>query len=558
MSNQTIRPMRDELRNHPYARVFVLLLLTVLALLGVSALSWCDCGCDCDGSSASPQQIATQKELEVTTVIFATHNVLQPVWPGYPANETIHASMVGQIGSHPDHVTLTYTPPPGATDVSYSKPPDEVRPDGTLVWNNVPTHAGSSPNYYVSGKITVYFDAPKLPEGQTSTKFTTTASTILPNGDQHNGSLVTTLEYPYASHSTSPVAQPVEIQPGPQPQTDYYLWHFETHSGVVGLRLTTQLCEQWAAVTDPSKAFIAVRFPLLNATPPYTDSYSLPVVFSSAYSPTLALQDERTWPSTTLLTVPLQYRPEYHTFVNAELPWEDDERWFALGVKQSTSISCPQGMDLPAGKWGIFGHLWLEFRGQSCANCTLPVYLCYEGQELPSLASAAARASGVTAASYQGWGITCLGPILVPLEDYSPPMPFYLYGTYSTVVTPTQQVRFLHHLYRGLGTAPQATLSVSSTLHASWGFYECTEPGEPLVPIQQPISLAQWQSRTFCIVGTVPADAHGPHSLTITATPVTNPSQVAQVSDVLWVGDWEEPPPPPRWYYIRFPVVIIQ
>jgi hypothetical protein len=457
-------------------------------------------------------------------------------------------------------MTIAYKPPDGVSNVNFSKPPDQKLPDGTYVWNNVPTHTWPphNPDSYVPDSITVFYDAPQLPAGETTTKMTSTASITAPNGDTDTTTMVTWVKDWFKS-SSAPIAsgETTETQTAPQ-AGNYYRWYIGTGSTVGGVRLTTQLCEQWAAVTDPSKAFIAVRFPLLNATPPYTDSYSLPVVFSSAYSPTLALQDERTWPSTTLLTVPLQYRPEYHTFVNAELPWEDDERWFALGVKQSTSISCPQGMDLPAGKWGIFGHLWLEFRGQSCANCTLPVYLCYEGQELPSLASAAARASGVTAASYQGWGITCLGPILVPLEDYSPPMPFYLYGTYSTVVTPTQQVRFLHHLYRGLGTAPQATLSVSSTLHASWGFYECTEPGEPLVPIQQPISLAQWQSRTFCIVGTVPADAHGPHSLTITATPVTNPSQVAQVSDVLWVGDWEEPPPPPRWYYIRFPVVIIQ
>jgi hypothetical protein len=483
MRHKTTRAMRDALRGHPYVPVFVWLLSTVLALVAVSALSWCDCGCSCDGSSASPVQVATTRESRLEVNIFSLNNASNKILPGERVWESATGSWTGEPGTHPDHVILTYTPPAGATNLDFSVPPDEKREGGTYVWNNVSTHefATGTPGYYVTDPIRVFYDAPLLPQGKTEMNITSTSSVTTADGTQHTASHTNLVEgLGKSSSALMASGGPADARPAPQTD-DYYLWRFGTHSDVAGLRLTTELCEGWAAVTDPSKFFIGVRFPLLNATPPYTDSYSLPVMTTSAYSPTLRVQDERTWPSHTLLSVPLKYRPEYHTFLNAELPWKDTERWFALGVEPGTSIACPQGMDLPAGRWAILGDLWLDLGGQldACANCILPVYLCYDGQQLPSLASVAARASGLAVSSYRGWGITCLGPVLVPIEDYSPPMPFYLYDTYSLVVTPTQQVRFSHQVYRGAGTVPQVTLSISSTLDASWGIYEAGHRPRP-------------------------------------------------------------------------------
>jgi hypothetical protein len=145
--------------------------------------------------------------------------------------------------------------------------------------------------------------------------------------------------------------------------------------------------------------------------------------------------------ATSILTVPLEYKFETLGFMESELPWAVGEHWMALGVPSEPKITCPP--DIDSGNTEVKVELALDFGGEkdTCADCVLPVYYCYEGEQQPMLDTLARRfidqegTLGTGLESYQGSGITCLGSDPLWLEDDETPrrpMPFGANGRFGS------------------------------------------------------------------------------------------------------------------------------
>jgi len=554
MRKKTIRQWGE----HPYVRTFGLLLLTVLLLVGLSALTWCeeDCSCSCSDPSCgtSKKNVGSAKKVQAH-IVGGPEN---PLWiaPGDP----VHLRMRGQAaGANPGNLNLVYTPPPGAANVQFEgRQPDERREDGSYVFNNMPVHEGGETTWQTE-EINVSYDAPSPPAGQDMTIAVDNLNVQQPNGEQDSASQ----SYPVQSSSSAsspPIGTDLPTIPtsSEAQSATYYLWQVETWHMLESERLTTEVCQEWLEPLLQADAFIGVQFPLIGATPPYTGAYSLPVAMRDAYFPAVKLTDNTTFPPKTVLTVPLEYKPQYLTFLSTALPWKDNERWFALGVKEGASVACPPNLNLAPGKWEIKTEAWLDFGGaqNACAECVLPVYYCYEGQELPDLPVAIpAQALSLVGAAHQGWGITCVGPQLLRIADENAGNPsFFLAGMGAATVSATERVTFSHTAAKLTSGSVNVTLAATSTLGGSWTFYT---DANPPIPIVAPIPLNGSSSTTwykeFLVAGVIPAGAQaGAHTLYLTATDAANATRKTQATDMLWVGDWKAPGP----HKVYFPVVM--
>lgn len=551
MMDRMIRQGGDVLRSHPYVRVFALLLLTVALLVGGTAAimddtdNKCscasDCSCDTKPVKRNPYEIGGYVDMLSTGYHYA----------GEEVNQFLRFYGYGPV----THVTVIYTPPPGVTGLKFGDPqPIRRLPDGSYVWENVPVEPMTEPGSW-RVQLSSSHIAPPVPPTEGSYMSLVSTLTVRAGDYQDTGSLHYNVWKGHRLAAELPAALPPADDPvHVQPQSaDYYLWQAQTWAFTDDVNLTTNVCQQWVDLLESEDVFLAMRFPLLDATPPYTESYRLPVVFSGQYRPTVRLLDESHYPFTTPLMTTLEYKPKHHTFLNNELPRADNERWFAMGLPTNSAMTCPAGLNIPAGDWEVLTDAYLDFGGEKadCENCILPIYYCYEGQEPPTIPGVALDSFGMTATAYQDWGITCIGPHLLWLTDPDDPNPaFHIHLAGTATVLPSARVTFTH-LVVNLGTSPvSVTLSVTSTLGGSW---QLVGKNDPPTAISQPISLPTMGSQLeFRVVGTVPADAQGEHVIYVTATNASNASQQTQTTDLLWVGEWE-PPPPHRVY---LPVVM--
>ena len=323
------------------------------------------------------------------------------------------------------------------------------------------------------------------------------------------------------------------------PQVDYYLWQTSQWYLMEGMTMTTELCQDWVGFWQSDEVFLAARTP-----------YTQPVVFRGAYSPTLILLDERGYPATQVLTIPLEYRPERLAFLESELPPAPGEHWLALGGVTSPTITCPSIPDLGSGEWEFLLDITYDFGGGQGVGegNVLPQYYCYQGQAPPFFVTQLSRALGRDGAvtSYQGEGVTAVGPDhLTLLDDFD----WALGGDLAGVVTPTLSITLSHHIGNwGHPLSPITfTLEYTSTLGDVWGIYSGTAEGAdiPLVEISGPFRVDDW-SRYFWLIAEVPSTtADGPYNLFVTAT-VTDTQGIlpatASHSSLIWVGEWVAPP----------------
>jgi hypothetical protein len=441
----------------------------------------------------------------------------------------------------PPTAKMIWHPPERATNFKFVDP--EPEPGGPpFVWNlPVDPVSGSTPF------CTVFYNDGSSPLDEVHT-FT------MQSGGQETTKSIT---YSLPDLSASPVQSTQRLAasaPHPALQDDYYLWMNILWIRPEGSALTTSLCQGYADLLQSESTFFALRFPVQPPTLAYTEPYTLPVVFRGSYSPTLSLV--QLGPYSEIFAASLEYRPQYHTFAENELPATPGERWLALGVASTPTITCPQGLDVASGDWLFEPRFYLDFGGvqDTCADCVLPLYYCYKGQELP--VSLAQLRGDVT--SYQGWGITCLGPHPLRLETPSPTTPpFVLGGRHAAYITATQTISFSHHVMNRGSVPVTVTLDYTSELGLNWGIYEDAAGQVPLVG---PVALATGgpeRIRYFWMIADVPEGTpSGAESLIITAADTSSPALSTWTSDVLWVGDWVEPPPPPMPYKLYLPLVL--
>lgn len=420
-------------------------------------------------------------------------------------------------------VTLTWTPPPQASGFAFDRSPQPGGPP--FVWPSVPP----------ATSIDVQFTMPNLPASRTAMLLVETLQASA-GGWSSASSYTTRLAAPGAPPDAAPPPTLLNMQPATLADTPM-LWSVGRFLDPKGVALTTSLCQDWITRMQSDKAFLAMRLPL-SPTTAVTLSQPIPVAFPGVYSNTLKMGSYLS--ATPAVTVPVQLRPERFTFLANALPQASGEMWVALGLDRAP-VTCPAGTSAPANNWGFLlaTHLDLTAQPDNCQGCTLPIYYCYEGQQEPLLATAA-KLLGAEATSYQGSGITCIGPQPMQL-----PMPGarWTFGNASSVmITHTQTISVMHFI--NAQDKMTVTLSYNSApLDVAWHVYSGTQT-QPNVsyPITGPFSVQGLKFFWLLSDPVPPSVPDGPYTLIVTATSVMTPSDLRWKGDMIWLGNWVAPP----------------
>jgi hypothetical protein len=437
-------------------------------------------------------------------------------------------------------VSYSWSPPWGATNLSYDPAPDDPGPPP--VWlDRAPTQ-----------QINISYDQPSLPAGETTMLATDTALAEW-DGYSSGTSFTTLITNEPSQPNVPPSLAATSARTNAAATAE--LWEVSRWVDQPGITMTTDLCQDWFTLLQDDDAFLALRAPV-SPTAALTESYPLPIVFGGEYSNTLQLLSYS--PFGPVITVPVELRPERHTFLETELPSAPGEHWMALGLISDT-VTCP-GYDLAADGWSFLvqGYLDMTHQPDNCEGCVLLTYYCYEGQEAP-LVKAASRVLGASAdvTSYQGWGITCVGPQAAPLlHEHA----WHLGGASSAWVTPTMTITFHHHIELDPSSDPMTfTLDYTDTLGVGWSIYggdwAGPDTGDPITPAVA-VPSGGWQ-HLWMISDPVPGDtAAGAYTLVITATSVVSPTDSLWAVDAIWVGDWVAPPTTGYDRYVYLPLVV--
>ncbi|MBU0494634.1 MAG: hypothetical protein KKA73_08725 [Chloroflexi bacterium] len=453
--------------------------------------------------------------------------------------------MFGHKGTiQPGPVTYVWTPPLGAAGFVFDQPPINSTPP--FKWIGT---AGM--------EVNAQFRLPTLPPGESEITTLEAFQVRDQDGSESSAFFRTTI----ATHTLSgaAVALPLATSPANDvPVATGYapLWNVD-HMMFQGITLTQSLCQEWAAFVKSDDAFIALRVPV-SPTAAITEGYLSPlVVYPGPNTNYLRLFNYLT--SATIWAVPLALRPDRLTFLESALPSAPGEVWIALGGAPATT-NCPADLNLDT--WGIETRveLNLSFLPDYGAGRTLPLYYCYEGQEIPPVFAALPGTDmAADAVAYQGDGITCIGPQAVPLiSATSSPLLWDLRGTAAAWVTPTQSLIFHHPIAPGDLAPFTVDVTYTSSLEVSWGLYggDWIEPNlsDPLTP---PLLVTGF-THLWLVSDPVPAGtAHGEYGLVITATNVLSAADLRWLGDTIWVGDWVAPPALPK-YRLYLPLVLHQ
>jgi hypothetical protein len=416
---------------------------------------------------------------------------------------------------------LLWTPPPGASNFEFSRPPAPGGPPFRFA--NVPAQT----------VVVVSYTAPQLPPG-VSSRMVAESLEVLPDGLE--GSVPTAVLYTLISDTAQAVAQ------SPLPATAPYhpaapgslidAWQVEAWVDILGQPLNTATCEEWLAFMQSDATFMALRLPV-----PAAGSIPLPFIYGNADAHALRLVEYA--PGTpTIISGTLSYAADHATLLANTLPRAADEYWTALNVDAATA-ACPPGLNLPADSYGLNGQTLLDLSGFSdnCVGCQLALSVCYEGQEPPLSTAQLQAATGL--ATYQGEGVTCLGPASITLQEEMPPLELHGNGFHQH--QPTDAVAYHHTLI--VNAAMNVTLSLDTNLAAGWAFYGGDDVAPDLNdPITGPVFVPGFMD--VWVVGQIPGGAaDGAYHLTVTAVG-DQPGSMGAAVHAIWLGDWVAPPPP--------------
>jgi hypothetical protein len=498
-----------------------------------TAVPNCDCDCS-DYEERVTVTPGTNAKIHVTTVIHANGRIEHKV------------RVTGRTGG--TSVDLKWHGPQGAQDTEASHHPGPILPPvNKVTWRKLPVDAnGQTP------EVTISYTPPS------DAIWVSDVFTVVGSGWQESVNVgVWRGSPPQARAASRPAATPAPLRRTTAARLDEtrWLWH-ATLDSTSALTLTADLCQDGLDLLQADTSFAALRVPVYPPSLVYTEPYTLPVIFTAELWPHLALLD---FGGTQLLTVPLEYRAQYHTFAENELPAAPGERWLALGAVTSPTLTCAGLPELDW--WEVQAHVYLDLGGTEGAGqgAVLPLYYCYEGQSPPAMGSTLlSRALGAQVTSYQGWGITCLGPQPLTLQPEFEG--WKLGGSTTAWLTPTLPITLNHYLINWTGAPLTFTLDYSAPLAVDWrlygGTWEAPDLNDPLTP---PIRVdADGEQQLWFISDPLPGDtADGPCTFILTATNVTSPTDFHWASDLLWVGDWIAPPPAPwQRYQIYLPLVV--
>ena len=194
-----------------YSRFFALILVMAALVLLTGAMTGCDtCTRDCDISrdyfSTNTKSTRSDKARHETRMAGWKRN--EYATSGAWTEIRIRSNAVGQ--QHPSHVTVEWTPPKGASNVTVTSFGAKwtLQPDGTYIIKD----------WRVYDELTIMFQMPEVPEGQSLIHVSTTAVTREPNGASAS---VTMYQAVFPDIAINPIiaspTQPKRAQPAPPP-----------------------------------------------------------------------------------------------------------------------------------------------------------------------------------------------------------------------------------------------------------------------------------------------------------------------------------------------------
>jgi len=437
----------------------------------------------------------------------------------------------------PDTVTVRWTPPTGAAGVAFPgvQPVNPLGPppyEFLAVPVSDATDAGAAPS------LSVAYAAPAPPQPAAGPAFVDCFTAVTAAGSEYSATFVDDVTGAAPLASAAAAASAAASAAG-----EYRWWQAEVTLAPAGaFPLDQTLCQEWAGFLQDPSFFVAVRFPE-SASPGDGRSAPLPLVVPEPGYPVprVALLAPDMLPSE-VFEAALELRPERLGAATAILPPAPGERWMTLGVAGTPPASCPEGL---AGAWEVRASLALDLGGtdDSCRECVLEQYYCYDGEQPPFFFGSAAPApAGVTAASVvRAAGVTCVGPLPLRLAGDAPEPPITIERAGLARTGANALVKIAHSLRAWL--APDETVDVTFATHSAtgmpWALYRdaaLTDKIEGPVTISGPAQFDFWASTR------TPFGFRGPESLTVTAT-AADPAGSAWTTDHLWAGAWAAPPP---------------
>jgi hypothetical protein len=510
-----------------------------------------DCDPNCDNTSMSISNYSHVKNGLPAEVTGYFGGVGGPVTSG----QRVFRVLSLYPNPAPSTVQISYTPPTGATNV-------------TFAGYNLPKNPGGPPPYIfenallgpISNEITISYDAPRPwnpteggPPWTTRTESDTAVVTVA-SGNSYTFEKPLTVNAPAAQAppdrfaAGEAMSSSAELAPELPPHLQSLVappwWFSELFFGAGNpINLTTSLCQQSVSYLQTGSFFIAVRYPVAaEGAPP------LPFPFPMRYGapgfyPRLDLLNESNGPPVAIVSLPLEARPERADFVNNQLPGVAGEHWVALAPAAGTPASCPANLSVT--RWEAYSWLPID-PGTNQAAWTekvFPGYFCFVNGSLPTFLFGPAQAGGLEAEPFGALDspVTAMGPFPIRLTANPPDPPYIVSGPEFLGVKPPGQARLQFYVEDWGAAAITVTLGTSSTLHLSWKAYN-DAAGQPNLASQitGPITITPAGPAVVWLVADIAAGVAGAETVILTASS-SSPARSTWNSGLVWIG----PPPNP-------------
>ncbi len=307
--------------------------------------------------------------------------------------------------------------------------------------------------------------------------------------------------------------------------------------------------------------FIGLRFPVDHEADVL--KYDLPVTMMPGGDSHIAILDhslprDGSELSQAVADLLLEYDPARQEFLENNLPQQDATRWAALRPSQ-TRIEILDRFPIDASKWELFstGILDLTNLPNNGLEAVPEFYICHEGQNpppLPDLFSGKIMASllGAKVVSYQGKGVTCIGPAPMRLAEtwtgVATDPPFFFDAPEFDAVTPPARAELSHAIRITGSSSTSVNLDIQSSMGLEWNLYHGDfEHADLSHPITGALTVNPNEHVWLWVVGDVPANANGAETITLTATSTGDASQSTWTTTNLWIGDWVPPEGGGQW-----------
>ena len=523
---------------HPYLQFLVMLLLVTAGFFVWMSMMGCD---SCQNNDATKEYHSSPLSKKSTAPAPKLRGRLVGYVTSAQGGDWVRRSIFidEESASAPDRATLVWTPPEGASNFRWDAGHEPDNPDGPppFVWSNTSFDAEHDFD----------FQMPPVPPGETQTQVSETLVTTYEGGDASREILFTALTQGSNDYTdavlTAGDAPAALREAAVEAAEDIQIWQTEHWFDTKGVELTTEKCQSWIDLLTSDRIFFAVQAPVVPREV-VTYSKSLSLVMGEQTPGTLAVQSGGAVGE--VYRAEMVSRDARTTFLNRKLPARENTAWVAVGLPEDAP-DCPAGLDEPADSWSFLTSLAFDLRTlpDGGAGSYISTYLCYEGETVPladSVMGLMARRAGIDMVSYQGEGITCLGPQIIQFREAPS---WQLESSSFKTITDTQPVTF-HHLLFTTSATVNLDYEIESTLGLDWGLYFGSDTAPDLnQPLADPFALSGFHDLWLVSEALAEETPAGPYSVQLTLTNVADATDSQIASDIFWVGDWVAPPTGP-------------